>query len=75
MNYKYDISVIIPAFDQEDFITETIESALSQNFSGSYEILISDDCSQDKTWEIIKRYEHLRNLLLYIRFSSYRWII
>ena len=46
MNYKYDISIIIPAFNQEDFITETIESALSQNFSGSYEILISDDCLQ-----------------------------
>ena len=81
MNYKYDISIIIPAFNQEDFITETIESALSQNFSGSYEILISDDCSQDKTWEIIKRYEHLSNVKTN-RFKvntsyvgSYNWLI
>ena len=81
MNYRYDISVIIPAFNQEDFIIETIESALSQNFSGTYEILISDDCSQDKTWEIIKTYEHLSNVktnrfeLNTSYVGSYNWLI
>lgn len=81
MNYKYDISIIIPAFNQEDFIKETIESALYQDFSGSYEILISDDSSQDKSWEIIERYAHLSNVKTN-RFEkntsyvgSYNWLI
>ena len=62
MNYEYDMSVIIPAFNQEEFIAQTIESALLQNFSGKYEILVSDDRSEDETWELIKRYEHLDNV-------------
>ena len=81
MNYRYDISIIIPSFNQENFIAETIESALSQDFHGTYEVLISDDNSQDNTWEIIKGYNHFSNVKTK-RFKentnyvgSYNWLI
>jgi glycosyltransferase involved in cell wall biosynthesis len=81
LNYKYDISIVIPSFNQQDFIADTIESALSQEFLGTYEILISDDNSQDKTWEIIENYDHLSNVKTN-RFEentsyvgSYNWLI
>lgn len=41
------------SFNQENFIQEAVESALAQTYE-SLEIIISDDCSADKTFEIIQ---------------------
>lgn len=49
------ISVIIPAFNSEKTIEKAIESALSQSFPPS-EIIVIDDCSSDKTFNLIERY-------------------
>lgn len=46
------ISFIIITYNQEKYIKEAIQSALSQSYS-PMEIIISDDCSTDKTYEII----------------------
>ena len=50
------ISIIIPAFNHEKKIQRTIESVLSQTFK-KFELLISDDSSQDNTYKIAKSYE------------------
>jgi len=49
------VSVIMPAYNAEKFIGEAIESILNQTFK-DFEFIILDDCSKDKTWEIIKDY-------------------
>ena len=46
------ISVIIPAYNAEKTIKETIESVLSQTFS-QFEIIVINDGSQDKTLEVV----------------------
>lgn len=81
MKYRYDISVIIPTYNQEQFVQDTIESVINQNFSGSYEILISDDGSVDQTWKIVEQYGHLDNVKIN-RFEentayveNYNWLI
>ncbi len=43
------------AYNRENFITEAIESVLSQSYH-NFELIIVDDCSRDKTVEIIKRF-------------------
>ena len=48
------ISVIIPVYNAEETIKETIESVLSQTFS-NFEIIVINDGSQDKTLEIVYR--------------------
>lgn len=50
------ISVFIVSYNQEEYIAQAIESVLSQSVK-PYEIVISDDCSKDRTWEIIQRYQ------------------
>ncbi|WP_339213226.1 glycosyltransferase family 2 protein [Ornithinibacillus sp. FSL M8-0202] len=54
------ISVITPAFNAEKFITQTIESVLEQTYS-NWEMIIVDDCSTDRTIELITAYSQKDN--------------
>jgi glycosyltransferase involved in cell wall biosynthesis len=49
------VSVILPVYNQENFLEETIESILSQHFQ-QFELLIADDGSTDNSAEIINKY-------------------
>lgn len=49
------VSIIIPTFNQEEFVARAIEGALAQKYS-NLEIIVADDNSSDKTSEIIKPY-------------------
>lgn len=55
MNKKPKVSVLMPAYNAQDYIGEAIESILNQSFA-DFEFIIVDDCSTDKTWQIIKDY-------------------
>ena len=47
------VSYLLFTYKQEKFIKETVEAALEQTYS-PLEIIISDDCSSDKTFKIIE---------------------
>lgn len=47
------VTFALIAYDQERFIREAVEGAFSQTYS-PLEIILSDDCSSDRTFEIIK---------------------
>jgi teichuronic acid biosynthesis glycosyltransferase TuaG len=46
------VSVIMPAFNAERFIRQSIESALAQTL-GDIEVLVADDASTDRTCQIV----------------------
>ena len=54
MNVK--LSVIIPAYNEEDLISQTVKkiSNVLDKQSENYEIIFVDDGSQDRTWDKIK---------------------
>ena len=51
------VSVIIPTYNQADFLKQRIESVLNQHFR-DVEIIVLDDASEDETPEITKTYEN-----------------
>lgn len=55
MNKNPKITVITPTYNRANFIKETIESVLSQDFK-DFEYYILDDGSTDNTKEIVKPY-------------------
>lgn len=49
------VSVVIPSFNNADFIGETVNSILGQSFT-DFELLVSDHSSTDGTWEILQQF-------------------
>ncbi len=52
-------SVVIPLYNKENFIENTMLSLLSQTFS-DFEVLVINDCSTDASEEIVKRFDDRR---------------
>ena len=50
------ISVIVPIYNCEKYVSRCIESIMNQTFH-DLEIILIDDCSQDKSVEICKNLE------------------
>ena len=49
------ISVIIPMYNAEKYIAECLESILIQTLQ-NFEVIVVDDCSNDKSTEIVEHY-------------------
>lgn len=49
------VSIIIPSFNSQEFIAETLDSVMSQTY-GNWECIIVDDGSEDGTIGIIQEY-------------------
>ena len=61
-----NISIILPTFNRDYVIADTIENILSQTFN-NFELIIIDDASTDQTSDIIKSYQEKDNRIIYIQ--------
>ena len=61
------ISVVIPTYNREKTIKKAVDSVLSQTYK-DIELIVVDDCSNDKTGEIISKINDVR--LRYIRLEK-----
>ena len=50
------VSIIIPAFNAEKYIEETLDSILQQTYH-NFEIILVDDGSDDNTMNIMQEYQ------------------
>lgn len=51
-----NISVVVPAHNEEALLSLCLESLKSQDFHGAFEVIVVDNHSTDKTSEIAKKY-------------------
>ncbi len=52
---KVDLSVIIPAYNLEDCVSDCLDSVIAQKID-KLQVIVVDDCSNDHTWEILQAY-------------------
>ncbi|UKO97248.1 glycosyltransferase family 2 protein [Nostoc sp. UHCC 0870] len=63
------VSVIIPAYNAEKFISKTLQSVLSQTYI-NIEVLVVDDGSLDRTTEIVESFARNDNRVILIKQSN-----
>lgn len=51
------LSIIVPVYNHEKYIEQTLDSILMQKTSYSYEVLVGEDCSTDGTRKVLQEYE------------------
>ncbi len=66
-----DISVIMPAYNRRNLLEIVLPQILNQDFKGEYEVIVSDDGSNDGTKEYIENFQNIYKNLKYI-YSSER---
>lgn len=58
-NIKF--SIIMPAYNVENSIKESINSVLNQTYS-NFELIVIDDCSTDNTYNTVKQFSNVKLL-------------
>lgn len=60
---RYHLSIILPVYNNEKYIKSAIDSVLKQETTFSYELIIINDGSTDKSGEIAKEYSTIPNVV------------
>lgn len=70
---KKQIDVLLATYNGEKYLKEQIESILNQTYKNIH-LIISDDCSTDGTYKILKRYEKHKNVTIYYQKNNLGYI-
>ena len=68
------VSVIVPAYNHEAYIAETIRGVLDQSF-GDFELIVINDGSTDNTEEEILKFGDSRIKYIFHSLSASRWLV
>ena len=63
------VSIITPVYNSEKFLSETIECIQNQTYK-NWQLLLIDDCSNDNSSEVIKRYSEHDSRIKYIKLDN-----
>ena len=55
MNNKVDLTIGLPVYNEEEKINKVLQDIFSQDYK-KFRLIISDNASKDKTYEICKKW-------------------
>ena len=58
------ISIVVPVYNAEKFLDDTINTVLDQTYT-NWELLLINDCSKDNSKEIYKKYKNDKRIIWY----------
>lgn len=56
-------SIIMPVYNAEKYVEQSIKSVLNQTFT-NFELIIIDDCSKDNSYSICQKLEKDKRIIL-----------
>ena len=56
-NSKIDISIVIPAYNEEHLLRSCLNALKNQDFKGTYEVIVADNNSTDNTKSIVEKFD------------------
>lgn len=56
VEYKYLVSLIIPVYNGEDFVSQMFNALDKQHFR-DFQVIVIDDGSTDNTWKVLQAYQ------------------
>lgn len=74
MENKIKFSVIVPLYNKELYIENTILSILKQSYT-DFEIIVVDDGSTDNSYEIVERIQDSRIRLVSKKMEEYPQLV
>ena len=70
-NAKTQVSIVIPARNEENNIVPCLRSVCNQDYPvEAFQIIVVDDCSMDKTWELVSSFSDSRKEVLAVRLDE-----
>ncbi len=67
------IDILLATYNGEKYVAEQIESILNQTYKNIH-LIISDDCSTDKTRDILKKYENDKRVEIHLQKENLGYI-
>ena len=62
---KYDVSIVIPFFNNEKYLEDAIKSIINQNYDFSkIELILINDFSNDNSLKIAEKYSKYKNIII-----------
>ena len=59
-----DLSIIIRVYNSENIIEECLKNIINEAKSFNYEIIVVDDCSKDKTADVVNKFDNIKLIKL-----------
>ncbi len=73
-NNSKNLSIIMTVYNGEKYVSQTIESILSQSYN-SFEFIIIDDASTDNTYQICEKYSLQDNRIRLYKNKQNLWVV